>query len=282
MRRIISISAVAYDGYDLPVTLREIGRLGTRYVELAFIKGYSGAFDESVFDEANAGRVAEELAGSGLDILALSAQMDLSTEDAVPYFRRRLEFARAIGARLVITNTGPPARLAQFLRNIVELAEVAQGLGLVIALENPGDGIESIVNDGPSGAAIVRRIGSPAVKLNYDFGNVISHFSNHVRPEEDFVHALPYTAHFHVKDVGASEDGWHFPALGRGIIDYGSILQHLAGLPSRPPLSIEIPTRVSRGADASPRLASTPLPLVEIHSTLRDSLAYVQTQLHDH
>jgi sugar phosphate isomerase/epimerase len=270
---------VAYDGHDLPVALRQIRELGVDRVELAFIKGYSGTFDESVFDEANARRIRELLTEAGLSSLALSAQMDLTEDGAVHNFTRRLHFAQVVGARIVITNAGPPARRLIFDANLRELADVAQSLGMIIALENPGDGRASIVNDGASGAAVIEQIGSPAVRLNYDFGNVISHFAGQVRPEEDYKAALPYAAYLHIKDVQTGDDPerrWFFPAVGAGEIDYAAILADLAIHAPDLPISIEIPTRVSRAADASPRIAAQLRPLTEVDEMMRTSVKYVK------
>ncbi|MBX2999246.1 MAG: sugar phosphate isomerase/epimerase [Caldilineaceae bacterium] len=281
MTRLLSISAVAYDGHDLPTALRHIRELGVERAELAFIKGYSGTFDERVFDEANARHIRDLLDEAGLSSLALSAQMDLTEVGAVHHFTRRLHFAQIVGARIVITNAGPPARRAVFDDNIRELATVAQSLGMIIALENPGDGRASIVNDGPTGAAVIEEIGSPAVRLNYDFGNVISHFAGRVRPEEDYKAALPYAAYLHIKDVQTAnnpEQRWSFPAVGRGEIDYAAILADLAACAPDLPISIEIPTRVSRAADASPRIAPHPRPLAEVDEMLRGSVEYMKEQ----
>jgi sugar phosphate isomerase/epimerase len=278
LTRLLSISAVAYDGHDLPVALRHIRESGVDRVELAFIKGYSGTFDESIFDEANARRIRDLLVEAGLSSLALSAQMDLTEDGAIHNFTRRLHFAQVVGARIVITNAGLPARRTIFDANMTELAEVAQSLGMIIALENPGDGRASIVNDGKSGAAVIEEIGSDAVRLNYDFGNVISHFAGRVRPEEDYKAALPYAAYLHIKDVQTGDDPerrWFFPAVGRGEIDYVAILADLAIHAPDLPVSIEIPTRVSRAADASPRIAAHPRPLAEVDEMLRGSVQYV-------
>lgn len=281
MTRLLSISAVAYDGHDLPVALRRIRELGVDRVELAFIKGYSGTFDERVFDEANARRIRDLLAEVGLSSLALSAQMDLTEAEAVHNFTRRLHFAQLVGARIVITNAGPPARRLIFDEHMRELADVAQSLGMIIALENPGDGRASIVNDGATGAAVIEQINSPAVRLNYDFGNVISHFAGRVRPEDDYKAALPYAAYLHIKDVQTGDDPerrWFFPAVGAGEIDYAAILADLAVRAPDLPVSIEIPMRISRAADASPRIAAHPCSLAEVDEMLRRSINYVKEQ----
>jgi sugar phosphate isomerase/epimerase len=277
MDQVISISTVAYDGHDLATVLREVSELGTGYVELAYIQGYVEAFSESFFSDSNAGMICELLSDTGLLCLAFSAHMDLTTKQSVDRFRRRMDFANRVGADIIISNVGPRTGQDQFMRNIEQLAEFARSRGLVIALENPGDGIANIIDSGKVGASIIKQIGSEAVRLNYDFGNVVSHHHEKTRPEDDFLYALPFSAHFHIKDVTSSEQGWSFPEIGRGSIDYASILRTLASQPQPRPLSLEIPLRVRRAPDASPRRSASPAPLDEIRKVLRGSLDYVRS-----
>jgi sugar phosphate isomerase/epimerase len=109
---------------------------------------------------------------------------------------------------------------------------------------------------------------------------VISHFAGRVRPEEDYQAALPYAACLHIKDVStdasSQESRWSFPAVGTGEIDYAAILADLAVHVPDLPISIEIPTRVSRAADASPRIAAQPQSLAGIDEMLQASVQYVK------
>ena len=162
------------------------------------------------------------------------------------------------------------------MNNMETLSREAESLNLIIGLENPGDGKENIINSGKDGAMVVREIDSEWVKLNYDFGNVISHFFERFRPEEDFIYALPFSAHLHIKDVKSNGQGWSFVEIGKGSIDYSFILKTLASKYPQIPISLEIPLRITRDRDASPRRAASPLPLDEIRNVLKGSLNYVK------
>ncbi len=279
MDQVISISTAAYDGHDLATVLREVSQLGTGFVELAYIQGYVETFSESFFSDSNAGMICGLLSDTGLSCLAFSAHMDLTTKGSVDAFRRRMGFAKRVGADIIISNAGPRTGQDQFMRNIEQLAEFASSTGLVIALENPGDGIANITDSGKAGASIIKQIGLEAVRLNYDFGNVVSHLYEKTRPEDDFLHALPFSAHFHIKDVISDEQGWSFTEIGKGSIDYESILPTLAAQPQPLPLSLEVPLRVTRAPDASPRRSNSLVPLDEIRSVLKGSLDYLKRML---
>ena len=102
--RPVSISAAPYDGYEPARALDSLAACGVRHVEPAFIVGYTEPFDETAFGEANARRYQGWLAASGLACHAFSSHIDLGRADAVPVLTGRMEFAAALGARVINTN----------------------------------------------------------------------------------------------------------------------------------------------------------------------------------
>jgi len=279
MNRILSISTAAFDGYDLSVAMDEISRLGARSVEVAFIQGYTDPFGEEIFSPENARSIQRLLSERGLSCFALSAHMNLVTKQSAEIFARRMEFAREIGAKVIVTNAGPGREAEAFMVNMATLSRVAESLNLIIALENPGDGKENIVNSGKDGARVIQEINSEWVRLNYDFGNVLSHFFERIRPETDFIDAPPFSAQLHIKDVESNEQGWFFTEIGKGSIHYEPVLKYLGAKYDSLPISLEIPLRVKRAKDASPRRMPHALPLDQIRRTLKNSVDYVQTLL---
>jgi sugar phosphate isomerase/epimerase len=215
----------------------------------------------------------------GLECLTFSGHMDLSQEGAVDVFKRRMTFAKGIGAKYVISNAALKKRQKAFMTNIEQLAQWADSLDMMIALENPGDGKKNVIDHGETATEMIHRIGSDRVRLNYDFGNLISHCFEKLRPEEDYKPARSCTAHFHIKDVASDESGWHFTEIGKGAIDYRTILKELAADPEPKPLSLEIPLRVSRARDASPRRAASPVDLKKIGRIMEGSLNFVKEAL---
>ena len=276
MNRIISISTAAFDGYDLAVALREISQLGADNVELAFIKGYTEDFGEDLFSSAYAKKLQNLISSANLSCFAFSSHMNLVTREDAEIFKKRMDFASQVGAKIIISVAGPQQGFKGFMQNMEELARVAESFEIIIGLENSGDGKESIINTGRDGASVVKQIDSRWIRLNYDFGNLISHRSEKVKPEEDYRYALPFAAHFHIKDVQTFDQGWHFTEIGKGMIDYQRILGQLKMENQTLPLSLEIPLRFYRARDASPQRAVSPVPLGEIRKTLRGSLDFIR------
>ena len=87
--------------------------------------------------------------------------------------------------------------------------------------------------------------------------------------------------HYHIKDVASDEAGWYFTEIGLGTIDYQKILKELAVLSAPVPMSLEIPLRIRRAPDVSPRRASQSVDLSEIRQVMTGSAEFVKQALAD-
>jgi len=274
--RIVSISAAPYDGYEFPRVLESLASIGATHVEPAFIVGYTEPFDESAFLPAAAAKYASWLRDYGIRCHAFSSHIDLGRTDAVEVFLRRMDFARALGARVINTNAARRAWGERFFENIAPLARHAEALDMWIGLENPGDGSDNLLNTAADAAALLARIGHPRVGLNYDAGNTISHRPG-VDTAADALAAMPHCVHTHVKDVRAGADGYFFVPLGEGEVGCARIVDAIRATPLD--VSIEIPMRLHRRPDAQPNRAPYRVPVENIESVLSAALAFVNAHL---
>src|ERR1700730_15784003 len=276
--RIISISAAPYDGFEFPAMLDSIASCGAQYVEPAFIVGYTEPFDDSSFRLSNVPKYNTWLKQSGLQCFAFSSHIDLGKSDSDTIFARRMDFARKLGVKVINTNAASRTNADGFFRNIRILAAHAERLGMVIGLENPGNGEDNLFNLAEDGLKLLEQINSPYVRLNYDAGNTVSHRPGQVDPAKDALVAMPGCGHIHLKDVQKRADGYYFVPIGQGDVDCASILQ---GLKSRPDLNlaIEVPLRFHRDLTAQPRRNSARAEIFKIESALRQSLDFVRQQL---
>jgi sugar phosphate isomerase/epimerase len=278
MKRIISVSTAPYDGYELAAALDSIAGFGAKHVEPAFIEGYMEPFTEDAFTETRASEYCRWLKESGLACSAFSAHMDLGSDGATQIFTRRMDFAAALGAKVINTNAAARRHLPAFFRNLGILARHAEGLGLVIALENPGNGEDNLFNTAQEGVDLVAEIGSPYIRLNYDAGNTVSHRPGQIDPAQDTLTALSACAHLHLKDVKSKPDGYFFTPLGQGEVDYRTILQAAKQYPALD-LGIELPLRFHRDRFAQPVRRASRVDLTEIENALRQSLTFLNEQL---
>lgn len=278
--RIVSVSAAPYDGYDPAEAFESLARLGASHVEPAFIVGYTEPFDESAFTPERASAYRRLIEASGLGCIAMSSHIDLGLPDAVEVFTGRMRFASAIGARIVATNAAARSREAVFFANMEVLLRRAEDLDVVIALENPGDGSDNLLNTAEDGLALVRRFGSDGIGLNYDAANTASHRPDLGDFAGDAIRAMPACVHIHVKDLVRRDSGWHFTAIGDGTIGCARILDAARGTPSMP-VSLELPLRLHRRPDAQPVRRAEPVPIAEIEDAVRRSLAFTRAALGD-
>jgi len=269
------VSTAIYDGYTFDVAFKSLEKLGIRSVELAFIGGYTEAFTEDYFCQKNADIVLQLLAESQLHCTSFSSHVDLTAEGIVDIFKKRMDFAKAVGASTIVTNAAPTEKEDVFYRNINDLAQHAENLQLMIGLENPGDGSANVVNQGVGASAVIERIGSKWVGINYDFGNLLSHCFERVRPEEDYKACRECIVHYHVKDVLQDEIGWHFTEIGGGSIDYQTILAEISAEAVVKPISLEIPLRLRRDVKAQPARDESIVALDHIEDILKKSIDFV-------
>jgi sugar phosphate isomerase/epimerase len=279
MNNPILISTAAYDGYDLATAFQEISRIGVDLVEIAFIEGYTDPFTEDYFNDDNAARINTLLTECGLKCLSFSSHVDLSRDGIAGVFKNRMAFAKKLGAKYIVSNAAPMQNKSQFIQNIRELGQTAAGLNMVIVLENPGDGKANVMDSGEPAARLIDEIDQESVKINYDFGNLLSHCFGKIRPEEDYRFVRGCAVHYHIKDVASDDSGWYFTEIGKGTIDYRKVLKELAALSEPVPISLEIPLRIRRAPDASPRRESQPVDLAEIRKVMKRSVEFVKKAL---
>lgn len=264
-----AVSTAAFDGHPMEVALDELAALGVEAVEPAFIKGYVD-FDESAFSEASADRLSSLLAERRLLVRGVSAHMDLSVRDAGAMLARRVAFASALGARFLITNAGPATGRGPILRRLEEALPWLEDAGVTLALENPGHGAGDLIGHGEEGAALVRALGAPRVRLNLDVGNLVTYAAG---LEPGLSAALPFAAHAHLKDIAADGPDWRFVPLGEGLVDWAAVAARMRELSPALPLAIELPLRLRRPGRNDPVRAPDPLTLSAVRDAIRRSLA---------
>ena len=275
MDRIVSVSTMAYDGYSLETALDELAALGVQYVEPASVDKVFQHLVEADFCDARAAWLRGELASRRLACLSLSAHMDLSQPDSVDRFRRRLEFARAIGARIVNTIAGPRSGQAGFRANIPAIGKRAADLGLTVALENHGDLLD---REGQI-LTFLAEIGLPGVRVNYDTGNAWYYAKGALDPVKELGLLAPVVAHVHLKTPRIDDGLLRWVALGEGALDLLAAARVLRERLPGVPVSYELSPR-QRSRDFEPRWRAPEVPpLAELRETIRRSLAALESVL---
>ena len=278
----IAVSTACFDGYPLRRALETLSAVPDTSIELAYIAGYVENFSEELFSPDNAQAIRTLLTDTGSVCSAVSAHTDLASEGGLDRGIRRIQFAGAIGASRVVSNAAVVEHRDAFYRNLETLVREAERAGVCLLLENPGDGKTNVIDDGAGAADFISRFTGSAVGINYDFGNVISHFRERVRPEQDWLPLRSSVSYFHIKDVdvladdAGTERTWFYPEIGTGMIDYAGILPLIATDRVVPAMGVELPLRLRRSVSNPAGRTPHPLSEDEILAIVQRSVRFVR------
>jgi sugar phosphate isomerase/epimerase len=275
---IISINTLAFQGYELSDMVKAVAELEIKYIEFAFIEGYTEELSETTFSSSQAKYIDNLLDIYGLKMVALAAHMDLGLKDSVEAFKRRMDFAGLLGVNIILSNASTRENRISFFRNIEKIATYAESLNMTIGLENPGDGANNLIEAGKGGAELIEEIDSSYIRLNYDVGNIYSYSKGKILPKDDIHFAYPYAVHFHFKDTKPDKFGWVFSEIGKGTINYKKVIQYMKNQPEQRPIGLEIPMTVRRDKDFNPQKKATLRDLEDIKMVIKKSYDYTLSE----
>lgn len=276
MNEIISISTLAYDGYDLETALEQISHCGAGYVEMSAVEGVSKHITPSNFqNDLFKRRVNTMMERFHLSSIAFSTGTDLSNEGIIPFFEEQMKFAKNLNIKTVHAFFGPLERINTFHANMKSVDKLAKSMDLIVALEPETQ--EDIVS-GTSGIDIMNKINSENIKINYDFVNVFHSTRGKVDLQDDFKSKLDYIAHLHLKDTARKGGTWYFTQIGKGIMDYREIFRILKESQKKLPVCIELPLRleIEENEVRIPRKTRPPLEIEQINEIVSNSLSYIK------
>ncbi len=200
----------SYHTYSFDEALAGIAEAGYRDVELSAVPGWT----EHVDLATPPAEVRGELDHYGLTAVSLSAHSDLTTTDGLAHGITAVRWAAEFGLDDREHRDRRPLQSsdeneAAVLANIGALADAADAVGVVVALEIHGD----IMASSDVTLPLIERIGRDAVKVNYDTANC------RVLPATQAVDDLPEDHPVARPLPPQGQDGrpghWNFPAPRR-------------------------------------------------------------------
>jgi L-ribulose-5-phosphate 3-epimerase len=224
----------SYHTYGFDEALEGIAAAGYDLVELSAVGGWT---EHVRLTDASAD-VRRKVEAAGLRANALSIHSDLTTDEGVKYGIAGIRWAADYGLDLVTTAIGGHASKEEsqedFFSRVGDLAHAAEEAGVTVALEIHGD----IMCTGEATKPLIERIGSPAIRVKYDTGNV--EFYGGRRAVDDIHHVLPYLVNLDMKDKVGGKGEWNFPPPGSGTIDFRRLLRILDDAGYTGPMAVEI------------------------------------------
>ncbi|WP_273391946.1 sugar phosphate isomerase/epimerase family protein [Actinobacillus porcinus] len=270
----LAVNTSIYDGYDMDVVFNSIKKCGFKFFELAYNQGYISNLSSSIFSDQNANYINALKEKYGLSTLALGCTMDLATDGLVDIFEERLIFAHKIGAKYINVCTTKSDKKEKLLKNLISLCPLLKENDTILCLENGGDYNYNAFVTVEDGIALLSNLEKEFYALNFDPGNMVT-LNKEIDVVSQSLKSIPYCQYFHVKDVDIVDDKFLFiPVQGKGMIDYATIIPRLKELDI--PFSFEIPLRMYRDLDSTPRKSEKIVDLDEIERTLIISREYIE------
>ncbi|MFC0323072.1 sugar phosphate isomerase/epimerase family protein [Gallibacterium melopsittaci] len=270
----LAVNTSIYDGYDLGTVFSSIKKCGFNYFELAYNQGYVGNLNQDLFSKEHADYINQLKNKYKLDTFALGCTMDLSTDNLYDIFSPRLIFANLIGAKYINVCTTKLENKSKLISNLKSLKPLLEDNDCVLCLENGGDYNFNAFIDFNDGFEILKELDSEVYSINFDPGNMVTYNQNLDVIEQSLL-AIKYCQHFHIKDVIVEDEKFKFLPIGKGIINYKEIIRQLGE--NSIPCSLEIPLRIYRELDSTPKRLPNKVDLDVIEKTLIESKQYINS-----
>lgn len=239
MKRVIAVNSNTYHGFAIEDAIDGISAAGFKYIELTATKGWTEhVFPTMSFNELC--RIKYELKDRGIIPFSMSGHCNLMDRNRLEDFILNIKLAAFFGCSYIISSIGEAhlndkAEVTDYVvaEHIKEIVPYLEEYDLLLCLENHGKH-----GTGKQLKYIVDMVGSKRVMVNYDTANAI--FYGNVNIEDDIKSCIDSIGHMHLKDKAGVYNEWNFPALGKGIIDFKTIIDSLEKADNDCPLSIEI------------------------------------------
>lgn len=206
------------------VAYAHLSSLGVRHVEI----------DLPVADQLESTRAL--LASHGLRASSLQGRCDVSSPQLAADIEAQMLALAALGTRfLFVSAKAGDTPLDTVYGRLREAGQIAANHNVTIVLETHPD----LITNAEVGLATMRGVNHPQVRINFDTANV--YFYNHdVDSVDQLRRMLEFVAAVHLKDTNGAYRTWHFPALGRGIVDFKTIFEVLDDTGFDGPCTLEI------------------------------------------
>ncbi|MBO5069959.1 MAG: sugar phosphate isomerase/epimerase [Roseburia sp.] len=258
-------------GYPLADSLAMLANMGVKHVELSSIAGMCEHVDPNLINEEYAAWVSQLLQENHLSCNAVAGHVDLTEEDQLRDFLKKIEFTGRIGAKYINTNSGPLLRLDTFHQNMRKVIAQAEKWNVTVCLESHGD----IIGSAQDSVSYIEEFHHPLVRMNYDTGNTYFYEKGMIDIAEDLAYSRDVISYMHIKDLRIEGEKVTYTAIGNGNLDFRKIFRQLHNMGKCIPASLEIPVFVS-GTLQGIGPQNPPISKEEIERTIRQSFAFVE------
>jgi sugar phosphate isomerase/epimerase len=179
--------------------------------------------------------VISKLKANKLEALVLRGSAELSKESFVEDLKAQLDICRTMGVHYMFLSAkrGEASKEVAYER-LRAAGDEARARDVVIALETHPD----LGTNGDVQIETMRAIDHPNVRVNFDTAN-ITYYNENTTALDELKKSIAYVATFELKDHMGGLESWDFPVLGKGKVDFRTILETLRENAYAGPVTIE-------------------------------------------
>ncbi len=201
-----------------------LARVGVRHVEIPV----------PAPERIDATRAALER--HGLAASSLHGECDAARADIGEQVAAQMPAFAALGARLMFVSAqAGRTPLETVYDRLRQAGDVAGRHGVTIVVETHPD----LATNGAIARQTMEAVRHPHVRVNFDTANVY-YYNHDVDAVEELRRVVEFVAAVHLKDTDGGFQSWHFPALGRGVVDFPAIFAVLDEAGFDGPCTLEI------------------------------------------
>lgn len=182
------------------------------------------------------GETEKLLADHRLRPLVLRGDTDLGRESCVDELAAQLAICEKLGVKYMFLSpkhTGVSKEVAY--ERLRRAGDEAKKHGVTIALEtHPDLGVNADAH-----LETMRQINHPNVRVNFDTGN-ITFYNRGTDAVSELKKIIDYVVTVELKDHNGKYEDWNFPVLGKGAVDFPTIVKLLKKNNYRGPITIEV------------------------------------------
>lgn len=176
-----------------------------------------------------------QLAAHSLKPLVMRGAVDLSEASSVDALAVQLATCKKMDVRYMFLSpkhgTAPKEVAYERLR---KAGDAAKENDAIISLETHPD----LGTNGAVHPETMKAIDHPNVRVNFDTGN-ITYYNRECEAADELKKIIDYVATVEVKDHNGEFETWVFPPLGKGIVDFKSVLGVLDASGYTGPVTLE-------------------------------------------
>jgi sugar phosphate isomerase/epimerase len=176
------------------------------------------------------------LARHGLAPLVLRGETDLGQPHSLDELTAQLAICEKMGVKYMFLSpkhTGMPKEAAY--ERLRRVGEIASKHGVTVALETHPD----LGTNGDVHQETMKHVNHPNIRVNFDTGN-ITFYNKGTDAVTELKKVIDYVATVELKDHDGKYKNWNFPVLGKGVVDFPSVLRLLERQGFQGPLTIEV------------------------------------------